>query len=286
MPKFLNREELYRLIQRELPENAYPDGAPSAFFSTADSDSTADVAATGYSTLERIYDNYFPQSANEKIDDWEIFVFGKIINSNLTLSERQEKVVVKLRERKDMSLWTMLVGVLEFLPFGTSVQIFEQCDTFDNCWKLSVSKLGNGTFLGCTHRIILNSFDAYCHPSFYYWTLGVSKLGVNTRLAPKKVSFDPNKLSSRAWHRQQFKAYGYGVYVFEHTLTMEERDNISSFLNAQAPARSSFYIVDNADFVTRHRTVIQQNVDRIDNFDTVFKDVGSTTGYSGRKDIT
>ena len=85
MAKFLSRDEVYRLLQRELPEGVYPDGAPSSYYSTADIDSVASVASTGYANLQRIYDNYWPQSADEFLSTWEITVFAKNLSASLTL---------------------------------------------------------------------------------------------------------------------------------------------------------------------------------------------------------
>ena len=96
MAKFLTQAETYRLIQRELPEGAYPDGEPARFYSTADSDATAKTISTLYSNMEEVGDNYFPQTAESKLDDWEIFVLGGI-TSGLTTTERRDAIINRPR---------------------------------------------------------------------------------------------------------------------------------------------------------------------------------------------
>jgi hypothetical protein len=71
MPKFLSATEAYRMIQRELPENVYIDGPATAGYSTASVYSKALAIEKIYQNLERIYDNFFAQTADEKIADWE-----------------------------------------------------------------------------------------------------------------------------------------------------------------------------------------------------------------------
>lgn len=288
MPKFLTRDELYRLIQRELPEGVYPDGPASGYYATADSDATAQILASIYASLERVYANFFPQDALEKLDAWEIKVFGRIVYGALTPAERREKIIQQLRERLDLSKWTVIAGILEFLPAGTIVQVLENCERFGDepnmCWKLAKSKLSHGSYLGCTERLLLPNFDEYCDPPFYYWTLARSKLTNSTRLAPTVAQAGVTKLSSTYWHRNQFKAYFYFVNVFNYSLSAEELANIDGFLKSKAIARSAYLIQDNQDPAFWHRTETVLEVDKSDNLDTVYKDGGSSTGYSGRKD--
>lgn len=116
MPKFLSVTEIYRLLQRELPEDVYADGAPDLYNTAADMCAAASGFHTAYGNLERIYENYFPQYADEKIGDWEVMVFGQLSEGSLTLQERRDRVIAKLRERNRINLWSILVDILNLLP--------------------------------------------------------------------------------------------------------------------------------------------------------------------------
>src|SRR4051812_18440745 len=104
MPKFLTQAEIYRMIQRELPPESYPDGPATAFFSTADSDATAKVLSSAYDNLSLIYQNYFAQSAVEKLADWEYALFGQYQDTSQTVEVRREKLLAKIRSRRGIKV--------------------------------------------------------------------------------------------------------------------------------------------------------------------------------------
>lgn len=276
MPKFLEREEIYDIIQRELPESVYPDGAATGFYSTADSDSQAKVIESAYSNLERIYDNYFPGWADEKISDWEITCFGERLSSTLTISEKRALIKAQLRLRPDVSVWSTLTAVLDIVPFGTVVQVFEFCK-FDGGWELGESGLGFDTFLDGFEKIVLDDTSLYCNPESLFdgWHLGVSELGNTTELG----GASGDGLSGLDWGYQQVSAYTSVVRVFGYTLTNSERSAIEDL---RVPGRSQRFISDDLDIADFDLNTLVTDVEITDNVNCMFKDAGSSTGYSGR----
>lgn len=184
MSKFLTRDQIYRLLQRELPEDVYPDGQASAFFSTADMASIADVAATGYYNLSRIYDNYFPQYADEYINKWlEKMFVGRSFDPGLSLQELRDRVVAKVRKQPQINLWEVLKVLAGYVPAGTYVQILEN-QSAQGGWILGESRLGIDTFLNFTHKFYewgVTDGD-YCGflSTVTGWKLGESQLGLDT----------------------------------------------------------------------------------------------------------
>lgn len=163
MAKFLSRQEVYRIIQRELPPECYPDGPPSAFWATADSDSFAQCVASFYANMERIYENQFPQTADERQVDWEIKVFGSPITGSFTLEQRREKVLSKLRLRPTLNPADMEDLVASFIgekndPYDweyiewTDANDLASGDTF--CWSIGMSQLGYDTYLTGTQQAV------------------------------------------------------------------------------------------------------------------------------------
>lgn len=227
MPKFLNRQEIYRLLQREQPEDVYPDGAASAYFSTADNDSVADVAATGYANLERIYANYWPQTADERITDWEITAFGYPLEASLSLAQRRDRVVTKLRAKKGITKGDMKDAVQAIIGSDKDVEIVEW-----NCaggefgsWQLGISLLGYNTYLG-NYNMLTVTGDGACdiNPADY-------------------------GLTDEQWEGMKTQAYTYEVKIFDYTLSAAERVAIDTALTEAEPARSQHVITDNQTHV-------------------------------------
>lgn len=219
MPKFLSREEVYRLLQRELPPNVYPDGPASGFYSTADMDSVADVAATGYANMERIYENYWPQTADERITDWEITAFGNPLEAYLTLAQRRDRVVQKIRARKGLTKKDMKDTVLSIIGTTRLVDISEWgCST--GGWQIGVSQLGIETYLNA-YRMLDVTGPGICgaNPADYGYT-------------------------EEDWLGMREQAYTYQVNVYGYTLSAAERAAISAALYEAEPARSQHVIVD------------------------------------------
>lgn len=275
MAKFLNREELYRVVQRELPEFAYPDGPPAAFFSTADSDATADVAATAYGKLERIYQNYFPQTTDERVGDWikKMFV-GVSFDTGVTLQDKRDRIIAKVRKQPTIALWEVLKILASYAPEGKYVQISENCGA-SGSWELGASMLGVTTILGYDHKFadLGISVDDWCDlVSSTRWVLGSSELGVDTLLA------DPDYLSII---EPQLNAYGYEVRMFEFSVTGTSYDQLIRNLNETEPARSVHIVRQNLSPSDYGLVNPVTDVDEFSLVNCIKIDPTSQTGYSG-----
>lgn len=223
MPIFLNREQVYRLLQRELPVGVYPDGAPSAYFSTADMDSVAAVAATGYANLERIYENNWPMTADERIADWEVTAFGYRLAASLTLQERQDRVTEKIRSRKGLTITDMISVVKTIIGPDKLVDIAEWgCSS--GGWMIGVSQLGIETYLnGFPSRLtVTGPLICEADPATYGYT-------------------------EAEWQQMRTEAYTYQVNIYDYTLTQAEYDAIDEALAIAEPARSGHVIVSGLD---------------------------------------
>lgn len=222
MPKFLAREEIYRILQRELPEDVYSDGAPSAFFTTSDMDSVAKVIETQYTNLSRIYANYFPQTADEYILKWELKVFGKLLPAGLTLQERIDSILTRMRSKTSMSTPSMKAIVLSVIGSDKDVEIVSlQGKTYG--WILDVSQLDINTYLNA-------------------WS-GLEATG------PTLCKDSPSKygLTQAQWDDMRYYAYNYQVRIYSYTLSADERAQINEQLNIYEPARSLHIILDGLD---------------------------------------
>lgn len=219
MPDFLDRQRLYRALQRELPEDVYPDGAPSGFYSTADMDSVADCAATGYANLERVYENYFPQDADERIDAWEVKAFGYNLPASLTLQERRDRVVAKLRARNGISKPDIVDVVKSIIGTDKTVEIREW-GCADGGWMLDISQLDIETILN-GQNLVDATGALLCEgpPSAYGKT-------------------------DAEWAEMQEEAYTYDVLIYGYTLSAAERRTLDETLDAAEPARSTHHILD------------------------------------------
>lgn len=222
MPIFLTQSQVYQIIQRELPQGAYPDGPPSAFFSTADSWATAKTLGDAYSNLNRIYDNYFPNYANENIADWEQLILGKSLDSSLTIQERRDRVVAKLRSQRRTTPADMLNTVYTVIDMSILVEIADIC-MGDTGWVLDESQLDIST--------ILNEFN------------GLERVGEDLCT----LDADDYGLTPDEFARLQAMAYVYEVRIYGYTLTTDERAQLNAALNAAEPARSQHIIVDGLD---------------------------------------
>lgn len=224
MPKFLSRQEVYRVLQRELPEDVFPDGPPSAFFSTADMDSVAQAVASAYDNQERIYDNFFPATADEQIADWQITVFGHPLDSSLTLQEQRDAVLFKLRNRIGIKKSDMLALVKSFLPTGVTVRIKNwNCEEDADGFILDVSLLDADSLLWGSSGLEFPGFvggDLACQ-------------------TPESLG-----ITAEEWATYQSQAYTYQVNVYDYTLSTAEREAIDAALTTEEPARSTHVIYD------------------------------------------
>ncbi len=223
MPYFLTRQEIYKILQRELPDNVYPQGPPSAFYSTAENDSVAKVTATAYENLERIYDNYFPQTADEKLPDWELAVFGEQLDGSLyTLAERRDLVIQRIRTRKGITVQDMIDAVKSIIGSDKNVEIGER-NAHTGAWRLGASKLGKETFLR-------------------KWYGGFPNLYGPDACDRTAAEFGLTEEELLSYRRQ---AYLYDVRIIGYTPTADELNRIDLILKKSEPARSDHNILPN-----------------------------------------
>lgn len=220
MPIFLTTNQIYRIIQRELPpENVYPDGPASAFFSTADSYATAKTLGDAYSSLSNIYDQYFPQYSTDRLADWEVLVLGKNLPETLTLQQRRDRVLAKIRSQKRATPTDMRAIVYTIIDPSIPVEIVEWgCG--DAGWVLDVSQLEVST--------ILNEFN------------NLNLVGPNL-CAKDAADFG---LTEQEFLDYRAQAYTYEVRIYGYTLTAQETIDLEEALSAGEPARSKHLVVD------------------------------------------
>lgn len=223
MPTYLTQEDVYRVLQRELPpDDVYPDGDPSGFFSTADQFSLAKVVADAYANQQSIYTNYFPTEAVERLSDHEIAFFGYSLDQTLTIDERRARLLSKIRTRRRTTQADILAEVYTILDPSILVEIVPWgCGCAG--WVLDVSLLDIST--------ILNEFN------------GLERTG------PDLCSLDAADfgLTEEEFLRLRAEAYTYEVRIYGYTLTAEQRQAIDTALNAAEPVRSFHIIVDGLD---------------------------------------
>lgn len=277
MPRFLTREELYRLLQRELPEGLYADGPPSAFFTTSSIDSKAGTLETAYDNLERIYENYFPQTADEKIKDWIDKAFiGVSFEDAVTLQDKRNRVIAKLRKKPTLALWEVLTLIAGYLPPGKYVQIVENCSA-SGSWVLGESMLGLTTVLGLTPTLASLGIigEDWCEfvSAHRGWVLGQSELGVDTDLA---------EIGFLEVIQPQIQAYGYEIRIFETAVTGTSFDQMERQIKETEPARSVHLIRQNLSLADFGLNNVVIGVDEFDLVSCITIDPASETGYSGR----
>jgi hypothetical protein len=222
MPVFLTKEQIYRVIQREMPPFAYPDGPASAFFSTADSMATAKVFGDAYSNHEPIYDNYFPQYATDRIGDWERLILGKPLDGSLSLQERRDRVVAKIRSRRRTTPEDIIATVHSVIDTSILVEIAEWgCE--GGAWILDESQLEITT--------ILSEFNG------------------TLRVGPDLCQLDAADygLTEQEFEDYQAEAYTYEVRIYGYTLSSQERADLEAALNPAEPWRSRHIILDGLD---------------------------------------
>jgi len=255
--KFLTAQELYRLLQREYPPHAYPDGSPGTFYSTASAYAKSQVLASAYENLETIYDNLFPQTAEAQLDEWEIKVFGKL-SVNLTTEERRQRLLAKLRNQKKINLWKVLITVLGFLPEGTYVQISEWGNFYsDGGWVIGVSQLGLNT--------------RFAHANGFGYTLDAVESGVGPATPSDLVEAMVN-------------AYTYEIRIFSAVSdsTLEE---IELAVLETEPARSVHYTFSGLSLSDYNLTETVSDVDESSLINCACVDAASSTGYTGKRAV-
>lgn len=220
MPIFLTQDDVYRLLQREMPpDDVYPDGAPSAFFSTADQYAFAGRIGDAYSNLGGIYKNYSPVTADKNLSDFEFLLFGYTLDSSLTIDQRRTRVLAKLRQRRRTTPGDLLKTVYTIIDSSILVEIAEWCEG-DTGWVLDQSQLDIST--------ILNEFNNLSRTGPNLCQLVASDFGLTTD----------------EFARLQAQAYTYEIRIYGYTLTADERFRIDAALTSAEPARSQHLIID------------------------------------------
>lgn len=283
---FLDRNTLYRVIQRELPPGAYPDGPATGFFSTADSMATAICIESVYTAMSGTYNQMFPASSDYRIDDWCVAVFGQKFDATVSLLTKQQRVLAKLQKIGSLSNWALLTLALNYVPSGTFVRIFHQCANPGGGygWLLGTSLLGSSTYLasktGAQIGIpasVLNNMAANWCPfiSNLHWRLGADELGSETFLSP--IAY----VDIAAFQAQAFQ---YQVQIFNagNPLSSETLADLNNDLSANEPARSGHVIVQGLDINSSGLNTVVPNLTQADDVDCAELDPTSTTGYTGR----
>lgn len=220
MPIFLSAQDVYRVIQRELPPvDVYPDGPATAFFSTADSMATAMVIRDYYGVQKNTYQNNYPISAVDRLPDFENLYLGYVQDSTLTTDQRRARLLSKIRTLRRTTADDMLAVVYTILDPSVQVEIAPWgCGC--QGWVLDVSQLDITT--------ILNEFN------------GLEKTGPNLC----QLDAADYGLSPAAFARLQAQAYTYSVLIYGYTLSATERAELDSALSSAEPADSQHIILD------------------------------------------
>lgn len=275
MPKFLTQSEIYRILQRELPPDCYPDGAPQSFYSTADNFSVAGRFSDAYENLEKIYDNYFPLYMEDRRSDWEQFYFGTNLPDSYTLEESRAAIAAKARRRPLPTIWELLTLVVQYLPEGVYAQLAAYGCGSAEPWRLGVSLLGLNTYFPYPTSFENLGLDAseWCEFVKAGWRLGYSTLGVNTILSP---------ITYEQLFEVQMNAYGYELRIFSYELEEPTLSTMLNDLNASEAFRSVRILKQNQSLSDYGLITIVNNVTKSDRVDCLCRDSASSTGYTGK----
>lgn len=221
MPTFLTREQVNRIIQRELPDG-FPDGPATAFYSTADSDATAKVISDSYQSASAIYDNYFPNYATDRQADFEKLYLGGQLDASIPLQARRDRVIAKLRSQRRTTPQDIIQTVYTVIDSSIPVQIAEYgCGCAG--WVLDVSELDISTILNGFNNLNLVGPDL------------CTKDAADFGLTPEEFA------------EYQKEAYFYEIRIFGYTLSEDERNALEQAVLQAEPARSQHLIVDGLD---------------------------------------
>lgn len=226
MAIFLDTQQAYRLYQRELPEGAYADGAPSAFFTTASVYAKATLLADFYANMERVYLNMFPQTADEQISDWEIKAFGYNLDASLELEDRQQAVMRKLRQHPGINRQAITDIVVTVLGPLVQFSIIDW-NCMEGAWILDESQLDIDTYLNAGNMVDTT-------PALF----PDANFCINDPVFGK---------TDQEWAEMQDQAYTYEVIIYGQTITAEQRAALDKALTIGEPARSTHVITDGAD---------------------------------------
>lgn len=223
---FLEHSALYRLLQREMPEDVYPDGAPSAFYHNADVDSVADGLTKAYANLQRVWINAFPGSADELIMEWEKTIMGDALDASATSDQRKTRYLERLRAARGISIPRIESVVRSVIGESVLFEVVEN-GCHDGAWVLDESELDIST--------ILNGQN-----------------GMNIVPRPDNMNCDyltetPAGYTRQEWLDYRDDTYRYEVRIYDYTLTADEESLLDRELDRFEPARSDHTIVDGLD---------------------------------------
>lgn len=222
MPIFLTRDQIYRIIQRELPEDVYPDGPASGFYSTADSYATATIFGSAYQSASGIYDNYFPNFADDRQADFENLYLAQQLDASIPLQQRRDKVIAKIRSLRRTTEIDIKATVYTVIDTSIPVEIVPWgCGCAG--WMLDVSQLDISTILNEFNNLNLVGPDL------------CTKDAADFGLTPDEFA------------RYQKEAYFYEVRIYVYTLTTDQRNDLETALLAAEPARSQHQVLDGLD---------------------------------------
>lgn len=227
MAIFLTATQIYRMYQRELPEGVYPDGAASGSYSAASLYSKARLGETAYANLARIYDNYFPQTADEKQTDWETKVFGGTLDGALSLAVRRQKVIDKVRKKAGITKQDMIDIVQSVIGTNKDVAIGEWGNESGG-WIIGESQLGVTTILSGAR---ISAVTNFLYPGVDLCHLTAADVG----------------MTQAEWLETRQDAYSYTVLIYSYTPTAGELAEINFLLSLGEPARSDHEIQSGLD---------------------------------------
>jgi hypothetical protein len=255
MAIYLTADQLYRLFQRELPEGAYADGEYPKWLTTSSVYAKAKTFKDTYDNMALIANNNFPQTAEEKIDDWAVKTFGAKFAGGTTLSAQREAIIAKIRSQPDLTKWNLLTKIVSFLAPGTFAQIFFDCNVTPP-----------------VDSLVDVDFSDWCNfVQNLHWRLGVDRLGASTFLGIYPYLDVVNR---------QAAAFMYKIRIFA-PITDAVLNSIDLTASVAEPARSAHTIDTNQVLADFGLVTTVNNVDQFSLVDCICTDPTQTTGYRG-----
>jgi uncharacterized protein YmfQ (DUF2313 family) len=215
MAKFLTQAEIYALLNRELPENVYYEGPPASSYAGAETHSSAKVLGELYATAGTIYNNMFPTTVAEQLNEWEVKCFGTTDASGKSTAERVGAILALLRSDVNLSTWDLLVGIAS-IAVGVYVEIIQNNELYDR-----------GSY-DCRGE----NADAIWGPG---WTLG-DPLPENAFAEDYILNSQAQLLALRE------RAFGYIVKIYSTALTDRQKSDIEIFITKSEASRSDHVV--------------------------------------------
>lgn len=221
MAYFPTVDQIYRIIQQASIPYADPSGDPEKYYILAAKYAFCQNVKDAYDQLKYIDDNNFPQNVTDvdKILKWEFMEFGFTLSEDLTLQERIDRVLTKIRTRTNFTIPDLIELVKSVIGSDKTVDIIEwNCE--GGAWIIDVSELDFDTYLGGGSPQSLINFDCSKTAADY----GITEDEFQAALTD---------------------AYTYEIRIYNYTLTDLERSYIEKLVSENEPARSQHVITDN-----------------------------------------